>query len=284
MLGSCIMTDCIFCCPICKLPLKDTGPSLKCGGGHSFDKAVQGYVHLLPPNKMHAKLPGDSREMVTARRRFLEAGFYRPFRDRICAVLSDELRGSVSPLLIDAGCGEGYYTDAVRRGLETVCKSPIVCGFDISKSAVKSAAGRSRALHLAVASCFEIPFSDACADALLGVFSPIVPAEFARVLKPGGILLLAVASERHLLGLKQLLYDTPYLNTHKETVYPGFAFENRIPVRTHAVLTDSSLIADLFAMTPYYWKTSIEGSQRLQQASRLETELGFDLLIYRRQE
>lgn len=278
------MTDCIFRCPLCKAPLKDTGLALKCGGGHSFDKAAQGYVHLLTPNKMHAKLPGDSREMVAARRRFLEAGFYQLFRDRICTLMSEELRGSSSPLLIDAGCGEGYYTDAVRRALEAVCPSPVICGFDISKLAIKAAAGRSRALHLAVASCFEIPVQDACADALLSVFSPIVPTEFARVLKPGGMLLLAVASERHLLGLKQLLYDVPYLNAHQETAYPGFVFENRIPVRTHAVLADSGLIADLFAMTPYYWKTPMEGSRRLQQATRLETELGFDLLTYRRQE
>ncbi|MDF3005725.1 MAG: methyltransferase protein [Oscillospiraceae bacterium] len=266
------------------MPLKDTGLALKCDGGHNFDRAAQGYVHLLPPNKMHAKLPGDSREMVAARHRFLEAGFYQLFRDRICSLISDELSGSISPLLIDAGCGEGYYTDAVRLALETVCPSPIVCGFDISKLAVKTAAIRSRKLHLAVASCFEIPIQDACADALLSVFSPIVPTEFARVLKPGGIMILAVAGERHLLGLKQLLYETPYLNTYQETPYFGFTFENRLPVRTHAVLADNGLITDLFAMTPYYWKTPIEGSRRLQQATRLETELGFDLLIYRRQE
>ena len=93
-----------------------------------------------------------------------------------------------------------------------------------------------------------------------------------------------MAGERHLLGLKQLLYDKPYLNACKETIYPGFSFERRVPVRTQATLTDSGLIFDLFTMTPYYWKTPAEGSRRLQQATRLETELGFDLLIYRRQE
>lgn len=278
------MTNSFFRCPICKSPLKDIGVALKCGDGHSFDKAAQGYIHLLPPNKMHTKLPGDNREMVAARRRFLEAGFYQPFQAQICALILNELRGSTSPLLIDAGCGEGYYTDAVRATLESICQSPIVCGFDISKLAIKAAASRSRALQLAVASCFEMPVQDACADVLLNVFAPIVPTEFARVLKPGGIMLLAVASERHLLGLKQLLYENAYLNTYQETIYPGFVFESRIPVRTHAVLTDNNLITDLFAMTPYYWKTPIEGSQRLQKTSRLETELGFDLLIYRRQE
>ncbi|MFV0496808.1 MAG: putative RNA methyltransferase [Candidatus Fimivivens sp.] len=278
------MMDCIFRCPICKAPLNDTDFALKCGNSHSFDKAAKGYVHLLPPHKMHTKLPGDNREMVAARRRFLDAGFYHPFRQRICALIADELQNRTAPLLIDAGCGEGYYTDAIGHTLASICQSPVICGLDISKLAIKAAANRSRMLHLAVASCFEMPLQNACADVLLNVFAPIVPSEFARVLKPNGMMLLAVASPKHLLGLKQLLYETPYLNAHQETTYPGFTFETRVPIRSHAVLTDKNLIADLFAMTPYYWKTSIAGSQRLQQTNHLETELGFDLLIYRRQE
>lgn len=276
------MMKSIFCCPLCRSPLEDIGSSLRCDKGHSFDKAAQGYIHLLPANKMHAKLPGDSREMVAARRRFLDAGFYQPFRDGICELLSNEFRGKTDPVLLDAGCGEGYYTDAVRTALEGVCDAPLICGFDISKFAVKAAAGRSRSMQLAVASCFDIPMQASSADALLGVFSPIVPEEFARVLKPGGVLLLAVAGERHLFGLKELLYDSPYLNEHKETDYEGFIFEQRVPVRTTATLNGNAFISDLFAMTPYYWKTSVEGSRRLQQAEQLVTELGFDLLLYRR--
>lgn len=272
----------IFRCPFCQSSLDDICSSLRCDKGHSFDKAAQGYVHLLPANKMHAKLPGDSREMVNARRRFLDSGFYQPFRDGICEILLHELRGKTTPVLLDAGCGEGYYTDAVRNALEGECTNPVICGFDISKFAVKAAAGRSRSMQLAVASCFDIPIQDSSVDALLGVFSPIVPEEFARVLKPGGMLLLAVAGERHLLGLKELLYDSPYLNDHKETNYDGFFFEKRVSVRTTATLNGNALISDLFAMTPYYWKTSVEGSRRLQQACQLVTELGFDLLLYRR--
>lgn len=272
----------IFRCPICKSSLEDIGCSLRCSKGHSFDKASQGYVHLLPANKKHTKLPGDSREMVAARRRFLDAGFYQPFCEGICEIISNELNGRVSPIFIDAGCGEGYYTNAVRSTLESVCTAPVSCGFDISKFAVKEAAKRSRSIHLAVASCFNIPIQDSLAEVLLGVFSPIVPNEFARVIKPGGMLLLAVAGERHLFGLKELLYDSPYLNEHKETNYEGFSFVRRVPVRTTATLNGNELISDLFAMTPYFWKTSIEGSRRLQQAEHLVTELGFDLLIYRR--
>jgi len=263
------------------MPLEDTGRALICQNRHSFDKAAQGYVHLLPANKMNSKLPGDSREMVAARTAFLSLGFYQPFRDGLCDMVCRELNGISSPVLLDAGCGEGYYTSALYRSLSQCCQTPIVYGFDISKFAVKAAA-RCKQLSLAVASCFDIPLGDNSVDALTAVFSPIVPEEFARVVKPGGIMVLAVAAPRHLMGLKGLLYDNPYENERKDTEYPGFRFEKRISISSEAYLTDNQCIKNLFAMTPYYWKTSIEGSKRLNEAQSLYTELGFDLLLYRR--
>lgn len=276
------MTKAVFCCPVCSSPLENEPNRLICPNRHSFDKAAQGYVHLLPSNKMHAKIPGDSKEMVAARKRFLELGFYRPFRDEICRIAAEQLEKVDSPLLLDAGCGEGYYTAAVLDSLKSAGFNATVCGFDISKFAVKAAAVRNRELQLAVASCFSIPMADSSADGLMAVFSPIVPSEFARVVKKGGFLLLAVAGERHLWGLKQLLYEKPYLNEIKDTEYEGFRFEQRIPVRTELSTDSNQTIRDLFAMTPYYWKTPLSGSRKIEQAQSLFTELGFDLLIYRR--
>ena len=44
----------LFCCPICGGPL-DRGPSAcSCPAGHSFDLAREGYVHLLPANRMRS--------------------------------------------------------------------------------------------------------------------------------------------------------------------------------------------------------------------------------------
>lgn len=271
----------IFTCPVCRSPLEDSGKSLICPNRHSFDKAAQGYVHLLPANKMNSKLPGDSKEMVAARTAFLSLGFYQPFCDGICDILCSEFKGKSSPVIVDAGCGEGYYTSAIYHTLSAVCDNPVICGFDISKFAVKAAA-KCKPLSLAVASCFDIPLADSSADALTAVFSPIVPEEFARVVKPGGIMVLAVASPRHLMGLKELLYEKPYENERKDTYYEGFRFEKRVAISSEAQLNDNASIRNLFAMTPYYWKTPIEGSRRLAEAQSLYTELGFDLLVYRR--
>ena len=58
-------------------------------------------------------------------------------------------------------------------------------------------------------------------------------------------------------------------------------FARRVPVRAQAVL-EGALLQDVFAMTPYYWKTPRAGAQRLAATPRLESELAFDFLVYER--
>lgn len=271
-----------FICPLCGETLTDTGSSLRCAAGHSFDKARQGYAHLLPVQQKHALLPGDDREMVAARRRFLEGGWYDPFCQKLCELSASALSKTKNPLIADAGCGEGYYTAAVK---DTLCKAgitPRICAFDISKFAVKAAAGQHKGIDFAVASSYAIPLPDACADLVLNIFSPMADREFARILKPGGTLIFSVPSARHLWGLKEILYEKPYENEEKEIEYPGFSKMDRVPVRARISLP-AQAACDLFAMTPYAWKTGAAGRARLQALDRLETEIGFDFLVFRRE-
>ena len=271
-----------FICPLCGETLTDTGSSLRCAAGHSFDKARQGYAHLLPVQQKHALLPGDDREMVAARRRFLEGGWYDPFCQKLCELSASALSKTKNPLIADAGCGEGYYTAAVKN---TLCKAgitPHICAFDISKFAVKAAAGQHKGIDFAVASSYAIPLPDACADLVLNIFSPMADREFARILKPGGTLIFAVPSARHLWGLKEILYEKPYENEEKEIEYSGFSEIDRVPVRARISLP-AQAACDLFAMTPYAWKTGAAGRARLQALDQLETEIGFDFLVFRRE-
>lgn len=269
-------------CPVCSKALFEGDKSYFCESNHSFDKAAQGYVHLLKPNQMHAKIPGDNAEMVASRKRFLSGGYYCAFSEMLCRLVTEELAALKHPVLLDAGCGEGYYTSAMEKSLIAAGKQASIYGFDISKFAVKAACARKTGIRLFVASCFDIPFESGAADALAAIFSPIVPTEFARVLKRGGIMLLAVAGERHLWGLKQALYEKPYLNEQRDTEYDGFRFIKRVPVKGRIALNSRELIGDLFAMTPYYWKTPKEGCERLKALDSLETEIAFDFLLYRR--
>ena len=271
-----------FACPACGARLERLEKTYACPNGHSYDVASEGYVYLLPPNKKHSKAPGDDRQMVASRRRFLDAGYYRIFSDALNELALRRLPDGPSAA-VDAGCGEGYYTGRLAAFLTERGKSAALCGFDISKTAVRLAAKKSRAVPFAVGSIFGIPVPDASADLLTDVFAPIVPEEFARVVKPGGAMILAVPSERHLYGLKRILYDAPYENERRDTEYPGFRFLERVPVRGELATDDPQAMRDLFAMTPYYWKTPREGSERLAAAKRLETEIAFDFLLYRRE-
>ena len=105
----------LFCCPICGGPL-DRGPSAySCPAGHSFDLAREGYVHLLPANRMHSKMPGDDKGMAAARAAFLSKDYYAPLRDALCSIALE--RTGPAPRVLDTGCGEGYYTSGVYRAL-----------------------------------------------------------------------------------------------------------------------------------------------------------------------
>ena len=276
------MESCLFCCPICGGPLQMEKTRLFCENGHSFDRARQGYTHLLPPNRMHSKEPGDTKEMVNSRRAFLESGAYGCFAEKLCGLVWEFLREIPSPFLLDAGCGEGYYTGKMEAYLREKGLFPRIAGFDISKSAVKAAAGKYKGCQFAVASAFAVPAAENSVDCLTNVFAPIVPQECERVVKPGGVMILAVPGPRHLYGLKEILYDAPYENEYRETEYPEFAFVRRDTVEDTLVLDDREQIQNLFAMTPYYWKTPESGSRRLAQTEHLKTEIRFDFLIYQR--
>ena len=274
----------IFVCPICNksLSLTNENRSAICENGHCFDFAKEGYLYLLPPNKKHSKSPGDDKQMVAARRRFLEAGYYGLFSSALNRLAEKYLSGLKNPVVLDAGCGEGYYTGRLFRFLSEHSLNPEAYGFDISKTAVRLAAKKYREISFAAASMFDIPVLSGSADLVTDVFAPIVPSELNRVLRPGGVMILAVPGKRHLYGLKQILYDEPYENETRETEYPGFRFQERVPVEGKLCTEDPGVMRDLFAMTPYFWKTPKGGCERLEKAGKLETEIRFDFLIYRK--
>ena len=269
----------LFCCPICGEKLTQQGNALCCARRHSFDFAAQGYVNLLPANRRHSAAPGDDAGMVAARRAFLQQGWYAPFAKALCQMAKDCTANIAAPAVLDAGCGEGYYTGLLAKALGPAAQ---VAAFDISKNAVRAAAKQYQTVQFAVASAFAIPVANESVDLLVNIFAPLALEEYQRLLRPGGYFIYAVPGPRHLMGLKQVLYDAPYENTVKDTQYTGFRFCRRVPVTGNLQLTGQQQIEALFAMTPYYWRTPPQGAERLRRQNELATEIEFDFLVYQK--
>ncbi|MGL5978059.1 MAG: putative RNA methyltransferase, partial [Erysipelotrichaceae bacterium] len=239
-------------CPKCKQPLHLKGKTYACENRHTFDQAKQGYVNLL----LKQKASGDDEIMVQARHDFLHKGHYQP----LATFLLDLMEAFPHDNIIDAGCGEGYYTNQIERGLLSQ-----VMGFDVSKLALQKASRDNKQVNYAVASIFDMPVADACADIVLNVFAPIATTEFARVLHDEGYLIVVGPGVQHLQELKHVLYEEVRLNeiTHIEsdlfTLIDEFRLEYPIE------LTSQEEINNLFMMTPYYYKTSVEDGNKLKQ-------------------
>ncbi len=259
----------LLLCPLCAAPLQNEGASLVCPLSHRFDYAKSGYVNLLPGN---GGGHGDDREMVASRRRFLSGGYYAPLAEalaRVAAPLGGEC-------YLDAGCGEGYYTEALAPLFSHTV------GFDLSKDALKIAARRIRGGEFAVGSVYKMPFPAERADLVSCIFAPLAKEEFFRVLKKGGHLLLVIPDENHLFSLKSVLYDTPYKNEPADTTLPGFTLLRDIPLAFGLSLDTPEAIADLFTMTPYYYRTPQAGKERLLSLTLLQTEAAFRILLYKK--
>ena len=271
----------LFRCPLCSAPLTRGERSYTCPRGHSFDVAREGYTHLLPANRKHSKNPGDDKVMVAARSAFLDRGYYAPLRETLAGLAVRLLTGSPSPALLDSGCGEGYYTAGLYRALSAAGHAPRIAGVDLSKFALKRAARRLPEGEFAVGSVYHLPLPDGAVQLLVNVFSPLAAEEFARALASGGYFLYVVPSALHLWEMKQVLYDRPYENPVKTEDYPGFVHRETVPLRFSARIDRAEDIMALFGMTPYAWKTPREGVERLRALDCLETQLGFDVHVYR---
>ncbi len=271
----------LFVCPLCGKALLAEENRRVCRNGHSFDLAREGYVNLLLSQKSRAAHHGDDAKMVTARRRFLERGFYAPLRDALTALCLDRAEKGVR--LLDAGCGEGYYTAAAVSALEAAGLAPEAAGADISREAVRYAAKRDRSREWAVASVFRLPVAAKRIDLLLSLFAPKAPEEWARVIRRGGTLCRAVPLADHLFELKEAVYDRPYKDTPEPTALAGFRLIRTERVRFSAALPDNAAIADLFAMTPYYYRTSAADRAKLDALPALTVTADCALLVYERE-
>lgn len=265
----------MWSCPHCRQVLQQTpgGKTLVCENGHSFDRAREGYVNLLPANRKRSREPGDDPRMIDARRRVHESGAYQRLADALVEQLTSLLVGGA---ILDLGCGEGYYSAAMASALP----GARVCGIDISRAAVRLAARRHSVVSFAVASAYQIPLPDASLDAVVRIFAPSDDAEVIRVLRPGQYYLEISPAPGHLWQLRERLYDKP--RAHPEARVPIAGMQVlRQQVLEYELPLSPALLDDIIGMTPYAHRGHREKRESLRRDRLKALTMAFSLHLYR---
>lgn len=264
----------IWQCPVCKQGLDQEKGALQCGNGHHFDQSRSGYVNLLRSQQSKVKNHGDNQLMVKARTRFLNRGYYRLLVEALQEILTEVVPSPRS--LVDVGCGECFYTHEI---FQMYHGQTDVYGVDISKDAIAAGAKAYPDLKLAVGSSHALPFMAGCFDGAIALFAPIDPLEIKRILRASGVFIHVLPGPTHLYTLKKTVYEKPYLNSVALPLNI-FARMREQSISASITMQNQEDVADLFAMTPYYYKTGLDDQHKLTQICTMTAEIDFVIRIY----
>jgi 23S rRNA (guanine745-N1)-methyltransferase len=260
-----------YLCPLCTASLQLNQKSYVCENNHRFDLAKEGYLNLLPVQFKHSTEPGDNKQMMQARREFLEAGYYEPMAKAVAMMVN----ANPPTHLLDLGCGEGYYS----RKIETYCSTTMLLhGVDIAKFAIAAAAKKQANARFIVASANRLPYADRYFDFVLRVFAPSNEHELRRILKPSGLLLTVTPGPRHLWQLKEFIYAEVKEHALENALPQGFERMDTQRI-SYKITPNPQQRIDLLQMTPFAWRANEGVRQAIKDAAELEIETDFILTL-----
>ena len=261
----------MYRCPKCNKKLLQRNNSYQCENRHTFDIARRGYVNfVVGSSRQH----GDDKEMIRSRTEFLTLDHYAILRNKLAQLLV-ELQPST---VVDAGCGEGYYTNYLAKQIPDA----EIYGFDLSKVGIDYACRAKTEVYYAVANVVHLPLVNDFVDVLLSVFAPYEISEVKRIVHKDGYFIKVGPGARHLYQLKEILYKEVYENVEDTLDCEDFELWKEICLTDEIHVVGQKAIHALFQMTPYYWKSPKEGSERLRQVEVLDSEIAFVIQIYKR--
>ncbi|MDC4542745.1 methyltransferase domain-containing protein [Acinetobacter baumannii] len=268
------MTTQNLMCPVCCQRLELVSKTWRCEQGHSYDIAKQGYVNLHVVQHKHSKNPGDTPESVDARRAFLQGGYYQPLQQAVVHLLKD----LKAKMVLDIGCGEGYYTSAMQQVVEQCI------GVDIAKNAVQRAAKLNDKVTWVVGTGATLPVIDQSMDVCTSLFSPIPQTEILRVLKDDGYLIVVTPATDHLYAMREALFEQVNPHTPQkfvEQLQDLFELKEQQVIEAPLVL-DQQALKNLIAMTPYAYKASPERRMQLEQKAHLQVTASFQIYLFQK--
>ena len=262
----------LLACPICNDPLTRFDGALKCRSNHSYDVAREGYVNLLPAQHRRSRQPGDNAGMVAARTRFLNKGHYVPLVESLQNTINDARLGGP---LVDLGCGEGYFTCALAKGISDAY------GVDVSKPAIKAACKREKSISWVVGTVSRLPLVDAAFSTATVLMAPMSP-DVARVLTPAGKLCRVTPATTHLRELKQMMYREVQAHDRASTHLSHFDLQQSKRVTFGAALPIEDLQA-LVGMTPMRYRVTKSLAEAVCDAEITEVTFDFWIDLFEKQ-
>lgn len=264
----------LLMCPVCRKQLELTDKTWRCENNHSYDVAKQGYVNLHVVQHKHSKNPGDTPESVQARRAFLSAGHYAPLQQAVV----EKIKALRIEHLLDIGCGEGYYTDAMQSEVMQCI------GVDIAKNAVQVAAKLNKEVTWVVGTGATLPVMDQSIDLCSSLFSPIPKEEILRVLKPNAYLMVVTPAPQHLYAMREALFEEVQAHDPHKFVHQ---LEDTFELLEEHVIDAPMLLSQqelkhLIAMTPYAYKAKAERRNDLEAKEQYALNAQFQLFIFQK--
>lgn len=273
-----------------RMDLHPRGSALVCEAGHTFDVSHKGYVNFVPAQK---PLKGYSKAFFEARREFLSWGYYDHVLQAVSQVVlkaAADARANDRFRVLDAGCAEGYYLRGIRQAIQstdakvdkaqanaaqaTSGTGPIaptetlLIGADISKDAVRLAAGGGDPNLWIVDDVANLALADASMDCILNVFTPANYREFRRVLRHGGMLVKVVPGPRHLEQLRRALGDGDHDEGDVMRIFQRNCDTTAVIPATRTFDVPPERVPTLIGMTPLAFRLD-EAQRRKIMVSRI---------------
>ncbi len=224
-------------CPVCGAALTRTADGFTCEKRHQLNVNRKGCLNVLSA-QVDSCYDAD---LFAARRRVFDTGCY----DAVVEAIESLLPGG-NHRLLDAGCGDGWYLNALLSRHEGWCGA----GVDISRDAIFQATNLPCTALWVVGDLRRLPFADGSFTVLLDVLTPANYDEFRRVLAPDGLLIKVYPGSGYLKELRAARNMPPYEEGQVDAYLrekAAIVDERRVTV-THTV--SDELWRDFVWMTP----------------------------------
>jgi 23S rRNA (guanine745-N1)-methyltransferase len=249
-----------------------------CRRGHTFDIARSGYLNLLQPQDRRSTSAGDAPAAVDARARLLAHGVGATILAAIVA-RADSLDLPRDPAVADLGCGGGDALAALaaRRPIRGI-------GIDLSAAAIGRAVKQPGDLLWVVANADRrLPLLDESVHLLLSLNARRNPLECARVLAPGGFLVIAIPAPEDLIELRERVQGARVARDRTQGAVEehaaAFTLGSRESVRERHTL-EGPLLRDL--LTGTYRGARASAHDQVSSLAALDVTLASDLLVFKR--